>query len=307
LAHNRHRAILLTVIEQKRSTWLIWKKRNGSRLREPPSGRWLTATPATIDDPDVVEPPRETADTDTKFKPQLRSDEAEADAFAQTIDKPRFEPSSEREDAMKSRFMDGVSWDALMSREITDNDVGRHEALSGLSDEFRKSAKWHGPEVPPSSEGKVLRMLRLPHDEPNPTENVSFAFVDRTNHKGDPEISVDAVNRLLEDILDHVRPMSPHFYKAGAVVFDSLSVPVIGEWAAETLGLREPNEAIARAFQSALLGAFISSVGPIDLEAITIGIGTFIHSLPGFAKLLDGGKWHLPYGDRTAYQLLRES
>jgi hypothetical protein len=73
------------------------------------------------------------------------------------------------------------------------------------------------------------------------------------------------------------------------------------------LGLREPNDAIARAFQSALLGAFISSVGPIDLEAITIGIGTFIHSFPGLAKLLDGEKWHLPYGDRTAYQLLRKS
>jgi hypothetical protein len=206
----------------------------------------------------------------------------------------------------RKTFMESAGPEALLRRNIANSDVAKHPTLAGLGDEFRNSVKWRGPDNPPNSEGMVLRMLRLPHDEPNPTECVSFAFVDRTNHKGDPsEISPDAVKDLLRDMLHHVRPMDVGFYKAGAVVWDSLSLSVSSEWAADMLGLKKPHDAIARAYQSALFGAFISSIGPIDLEAITIAIGTFIHSLPGLAKLLNGDDWHLPYGERTAYRLLR--
>lgn len=207
----------------------------------------------------------------------------------------------------RKSFMDSVSHKALMRKEISDKHIGKHKALSGLSEEFRKSAKWLGPEVPPpDSEGMVLQMVRMPHDEPNPTENVSFAFADRTHHKGDPkEISLEAVEELLGNILHHIRPMDVGFYKAGAVVLNSLAFPVGAEWAADMLGLKRPNDDIARALQAALLGTFISSAGSIDPEDIITAIGTFLHSIPAFAKLLDGEEWHLPYGDRTAYRLFR--
>lgn len=207
----------------------------------------------------------------------------------------------------RKKLMDSASHAALVHREIKNNEVAKHKALSGLGDDFRKSANWLGPEVPPSdSEAMVLQMVRMPHDELNPTENVSFAFADRTHHKGDPnEISLEAVKELLGNILHHIRPMDVGFYKAGAVVLNSLAFPVGGEWAADMLCLKRPNDDIARALQAALLGTFISSVGSIDPEDIITAIGTFLHSIPAFAKLLDGEEWHLPYGDRTAYRLFR--
>jgi hypothetical protein len=209
----------------------------------------------------------------------------------------------------RKSFMDSVSHEALMRKEITEKHISKHKALSGLSDEFRKSAKWLGPEVPPpDSEGMVLQMLRMPLDEPNPTDNVSLAFVDRSNHKGDPkEISPEPVKGLLDDLLNHISPMPHDCFRVGPVVLDDLQFPATADWVAGVLGLKKPDAAIARAFHSAQLGAFISNVGPIDPGAITVALGTFIHSHPAFRKLIDEGKWHKPFGDRTAYQLLRRA
>jgi hypothetical protein len=206
----------------------------------------------------------------------------------------------------RSKFMDSVSGGVLMGQKIASSDVTKHPALDGLSDEFRKSVDWQGPEVPPTGEPGILRMLRLPLDEPNPTDNVSLGFVDRANHKGDPEeIATGPVKLLLENILNHIRPMPHDCFRVGSVVWDDLDFPVTADWVAGVLGLKKPDSAIARAFQAAQLGAFISNVGPIDPEAITVAIGTFVHCYPGFRKLIDRGKWHKPYGDNTAYRLLR--
>ena len=87
----------------------------------------------------------------------------------------------------RSKFMDSVSSGALIRKEITGAEFKWHEALSRLSKEFRERAKWFGPETPTAPDGQVVRMVRLPHDEPNPTEGVSLVFVDRTKHAGPPE------------------------------------------------------------------------------------------------------------------------
>lgn len=91
------------------------------------------------------------------------------------------------------------------------------------------------------------------------------------------------------------------------MVWDDLEFSFGSDWAAGMLGLKQADAAIARAYQAALLGAFVSNTATTDLETITVAIGTFIHSHPAFRKLIDEGKWHLPYGDRTAYKLLRQS
>lgn len=84
----------------------------------------------------------------------------------------------------RRRFMESVSRMSLMRKEITGDDVANHKALSGLCPDFRASTDWCGPEVPSDGEGMVVQMLRLPNDEPNPTEGVRLVFVDGTSHKG---------------------------------------------------------------------------------------------------------------------------
>lgn len=206
----------------------------------------------------------------------------------------------------RSKFMESVSSGALIRKKITGAEFKWHEALSRLSADFRDGITWFGPETPTAPDGQVVRMVRLPHDEPNPTEGVSLVFVDRTKHAGPPEeIGVASVRDFWEECLHHIRPMPRDFFKVGSVVWDDLNVPSKPDWVAGLLGLKKEDAAVARAFHSALVGTFVSNPKKTDVEDIVVAIGNFIHALPAFSKLVEGGKWQPPYGDRTAYKLLR--
>jgi hypothetical protein len=208
---------------------------------------------------------------------------------------------------MKSRhFMEGTSSAALMRGEIADNEVGAHGALSGLSSEFRNSAKWYGPRAPADSEGMVMRMLRLPNEEPNPTRNTSLSFVDSRRHTGPAEeISTDSLGQFWTACLKYIRPMPIEWYKAGPVIWKHLQFSVGSEWTNVMLRLKRSDDAMERAHQAALMSAWATNFGTIDLEAVHVALATFIHAHPAFAKQIEKAKWHLPYGDDTAYRLLK--
>jgi hypothetical protein len=200
----------------------------------------------------------------------------------------------------RSKFMDGVSHKAL-----TGVDMSKHDVIAGLSPAFRERVKWFGPETPSAPDGQVVRMVRLPHDEPNPTEGVFLVFVDPTKHVGPPEeIAIATVRDRWGECLNRIRPMAPDFLKVGSVVWDDLDMSSEPDWAAGLLGLKKGDVDIARALHSALIGTFISNSKKTDLEDIVVAIGNFIHALPTFSNLVVPGTWQPPYGDRTAYQLL---
>lgn len=207
----------------------------------------------------------------------------------------------------RRRFMGTVSGKALTHREITGNDVAKHKALGGLGAEFRESTKWFGPQGPTDIDGMVMRMVRPPHDQPNPTEGVSLVIVDKASHKGKPEeISIERMAKFWKSCLRRIRRWSLDVYTAGAAICDDLEVSVSPDLTAELLGLGQADAALTRAHQAALVGAFVSNPGTTDLETVNVAIASFVHAHPAFAHLVEEEKWHRPYGDRTAYMLLRQ-
>ena len=207
----------------------------------------------------------------------------------------------------RKRFMGGASERALLRKEITDTEMAKHKALSRLSDEFRESITWSGPEVPVDRDDGEVQMLRMPNDEPNPTDGASLVFADRMTYRGKPEeISQEWMARFWELCLDHIRPLTLDFCKAGAVIWDDLDFKVPPECTTRLLGLKQADAAITRAHQAALLNVFVSSVGPTDLEAINAAIAAFVHACPAFHHLTEEGAWHKPFGNRTAYRLVRQ-
>jgi len=152
----------------------------------------------------------------------------------------------------------------------------------------------------------VVAMRRVANDEPNPTEGVTLVFVDRTKHKGDPEeISPGRLASFVRSCMDHVRKWSLDVYKVGAAILDDQKISADPEMTAELLGLKRADEKMARAHTAAILGAFVSNSETTDVETINVALASFVHAHPDFAHLLHDGAWHRPYGDRTAYQLLK--
>jgi hypothetical protein len=205
----------------------------------------------------------------------------------------------------RRRFMDEASQKVLTRSEIPAHEIGAHKALSGLSEEFRRSARWQGPEMPSDREDMIVRMLRLPNDGPNPTRDTSLGFVDRRKHKGPTEeISIDAVGRLWTESLSYIRSMPIDWYKAGPVIWDHLEFVVGPDWTTGMLGLRRADNTMTRAYQAALMSAVATNNGATDLETVHVALATFIHAHPAFAEVIERANWHLPYGEHTAICLL---
>jgi hypothetical protein len=206
----------------------------------------------------------------------------------------------------RRRFMEGLSLAALMHRELPENEIGAHEALTSLSADFRDSAKWYGPQTAANSEGMVMRMLRLPNDDPNPTQDTSLTFVDRSKYSGPADaISDDSMEQFWGACLRYIRPMPIDWYKAGAVIWNHLQFSVGSEWMTAMLCLKRSDDAMERAYQAALMSAWATNVGTVELETVHVALATFIHTHPVFAQQIEKAKWHLPYGDDTAYKLLK--
>jgi hypothetical protein len=205
----------------------------------------------------------------------------------------------------RPRFMDEASQKVLTRGEIPAGEIGAHKALSGLSKEFRRSARWEGPETPIDREDMIVRMLRLPNDGLNPTGDTSLGFVDRRKRKGPAEeISIDAVGRLWTESLGYIRPMPIDWYKAGPVIWDHLEFAVGAHWTTGMLGLRLADNATTRAYQAALISAVATNNGATDFETVHFALATFIHAHPAFAEVIEKANWHLPYGEYTAICLL---
>jgi hypothetical protein len=180
---------------------------------------------------------------------------------------------------------------------------------SRVGEDFRDGITWFGPETPAAG-GKemVVAMVRLPNDKPNPPKGVKLVFVDREAHKGDPdEVSPGRLANFVQSCLAYVRNWGLDVYKVGAVIVDDQKIAVDPEQTAKLLGLKRADKKIARAHAAAIMGAVASNLETTDLETVNIAIASFVHALPDFAHLVEKGTWRRPYGDHTAYQLLKRN
>src|SRR5665213_2645962 len=162
----------------------------------------------------------------------------------------------------RSNFMDSVSSGALIRKEITGAEIKWHEALSGLDADFRDGITWFGPKTP-AVDGKemVVSMVRLPNDEPNPTEGVKLVFVDAASHKGDPDdVSPGRLAGFVQSCLAYVRNWGLDVFKVGVAIVDDQNITVDPEVSAELLGLKRADKKIARAHAAAIMGAVASNL-----------------------------------------------
>lgn len=205
----------------------------------------------------------------------------------------------------RSDFMNSVS-EPSARQEIAEDKISEHKPLSALSEDFRKDVKWFGPDAPSDSDDSILQIIRLPDNEPNPTEECSIGFVDRQTYKGPPErISPEAHSEVWESILNQVRPPPLEIYKAGSVVWDHLQLPDEADWVSEVLGLRRIDRSTTRAYRAALMAAVMTKSGAVDIDTIHVALATFIHASSRFMGRVKKVKWHLPFGPSTAVLLMR--
>ena len=100
-------------------------------------------------------------------------------------------------------------------------------------------------------------------------------------------------------------PCLPIYSGSDRSVRDDHNVPSKPDWVAGLLGLKKEDAAVARAFHSALVGTFVSNPKKTDVEDIVVAIGNFMHALPAFSKLVEGGSGSHRTAIGTAYKLLR--
>lgn len=163
-----------------------------------------------------------------------------------------------------------------------------------------------GTANPVDTDDPVMVMLRPPQNEPNPTADWVVGFVDREKYKGPAdEISPEAFWSIWAQILNHLQPLPLDLYKAGPVVWEHLQLPHSAEWLSEVLGLNRIDKATARAYQAAMMAAFMTTPGPVDVNTIHFALATFIRASARYASIIQNVKWHLPYGDKTALRLMR--
>ncbi|NLS69351.1 hypothetical protein E3H11_10550 [Bradyrhizobium brasilense] len=181
----------------------------------------------------------------------------------------------------------------------------RRASFVGLSNKFRDSAAWHGP-VEDLKGDEAVAMLRLPNEEPDPSESkVVIALNRRTTTEPASEISPEVMERFWESCLNRLQPTALDWLKAGGTMWDHLKLELAPEWTAELLGLEKVDADIERASQAALFGALATRVSPVDLDTVLYALGIFIHTHPFFADAVRKGVWHLPYGEDTVYTVTK--
>jgi hypothetical protein len=187
---------------------------------------------------------------------------------------------------------------------ISKDETKSHDALRGLSDDFRDSINWSGPKVPIKRDDFFVAMLRMPQPKPSTDREKRLYAADRCTYKGPAENILPESHQSFWDAqLGNIRPLTIDFVKSGSVIWKFLGLEVSSERTAEILTLEKIDKATADAAQSALLSAFNTSVEPADLETVALALSTFIHAHPAFSHLVPDGVFHLPFGPFTVYSL----
>jgi hypothetical protein len=188
--------------------------------------------------------------------------------------------------------------------QIPKDEIKSHDALRGLSGDFRDSIDWSGPKNPAKGDEFFVAMLRMPQPELSADHEKRLYAADRCTYRGPAQdILPESHQRFWNTQLRGIRPMAIDFVKSGPVIWKFLDLDVPSEQTAEILSLEKIDKVTADAAQSALLSAFNTSVEPADLETIALALSTFIHAHPAFKHLVPDGVFHLPFGPFTVFSL----
>ena len=138
--------------------------------------------------------------------------------------------------------------------------------------------------------------------KPHRSDDTLVVAVD-TRHP-DNSVSPDWKKHIwlfVHDRLQQIRRYTSDEYKAGNVLCDQIGFDLSPEYVCWLFGLKVATPDMVRAITKALVNTVIGTVGPINLEPAICMVGTFIHSSPEFASVVEDNVWSLPYGEHTAY------
>jgi len=103
------------------------------------------------------------------------------------------------------------------------------------------------------------------------------------------------------DVLGYAESVTPEFAKAGGRIVHAIGLRTPEETLKRLLGLEHIDEDTASAANAALFMAFNTNPAPVDLDAVVLGIATFIYSHPHLRRMGDEAPFVPPFGDDTAW------
>ncbi|EGP09372.1 hypothetical protein CSIRO_0910 [Bradyrhizobiaceae bacterium SG-6C] len=91
---------------------------------------------------------------------------------------------------------------------------------------------------------------------------------------------------------------------SGSVLWDKLGITIPYQLTEGVLNLKNVDDETARAAQSALIGAFNSSLNENDLEAAAYALSVFLNTHPLFSHMAAAKEFDGPFGHDVAYELV---
>lgn len=181
--------------------------------------------------------------------------------------------------------------------------------LQHLSEKFRNSAVWRPPvekgPVTRNTDNHMVMMIRRPPDENERLDNRFVAVNSKTYNEESLEYQPGLQQLLWQEVLDYIRPMTPDFAKSGAAICDHIKLDPSKDLVERAVSVHDIDDDTYRAVNAALFTAYNTSAAPADMETVAIALAAFIHAHPHFKGITDGGEFHQPFGEDTAWKLLR--
>lgn len=153
-------------------------------------------------------------------------------------------------------------------------------------------------EAHPTGPSAAVLTLRA-QSEPLFEDDRHFIALQQTQPPARPEHSGFWIGRLTS-----VGPSAEEVVKFGSALWDKLAIEVPLELTERLLHLKNLDKDTARAAQSALLGAFNSSLDPSGLEVALYTLSTFMNVHPSFSHMAAAPEFTHPFGASTTYELV---
>lgn len=118
--------------------------------------------------------------------------------------------------------------------------------------------------------------------------------------KTSPKIKLDYV-MYWSDVLASVGAGDPSFPQAGKHIVDAAGLVAPREKLKRALSLTSIDDQTAAAVNAALFMAFNSTPIGTDLDAVVLGIATFLHSHKSFESMTSDEPFQPPFGKDTAW------
>lgn len=175
--------------------------------------------------------------------------------------------------------------------------------LDALDPTFKNHLKWNAP----FDRGGAPRMTTdtcvvqtRPTPEYNHDGHRAIVAFHRDHYPGDVDKTRDGLAQFWED-QTNVRPPTVEFIKSALPIWKSASLGTPDEAITHTMHLDDPPQATIQALHAALFSTFITSIEPVDLDAVVYALTVFVHSDPRFSDCVSRDKVPAPYGEDTVY------